>query len=122
MKINKDFEIAKEDFDTSYAKILKKRAKRLKTGGKSLSAHKSVKPTRSGVPRGLKVKSGFRWDNIGKVTDSEGGEYRLKKVNEREVRLTGKNQNHVLPIKLVFSLVNIYDKQGNLVNDKNDYR
>lgn len=122
MKINKDFEIAKEDFDTSYAKILKKRTKRLKTGGKGLSARKAIKHSPSAVPDGLKVKTGFRWDNIGKVIDSEGGEYRLKKVNEREVRLTGKNQNHVLPIKLVFSLVNVYDKQGNLVNDRNDYR
>ncbi len=70
----------------------------------------------------LKVKAGFSWDNIGKVVDSEGGEYTLKKVNESEVRLTGTNQNHVLPMKLVFSLVDVYDKQGNKVNDSGDYQ
>ncbi|MBR3603188.1 MAG: hypothetical protein IKL48_00595 [Elusimicrobiaceae bacterium] len=69
----------------------------------------------------LKVKASFSWDNIGKVVDSEGGEYTLKKVNDREVRLTGTNQNHVLPMKLVFSLVDVYDKQGNKVNDMKDY-
>ena len=37
----------------------------------------------------LKVKAGFSWDNIGKVVDSSGGEYTIKKVNDREVRLTG---------------------------------
>jgi len=70
---------------------------------------------------GLKVKAGFSWNNIGKVVDSEGGEYQLKKVNDREVRLTGTNQNHVLPMELALSLVDIYDKQGNLVNDRKDY-
>lgn len=71
---------------------------------------------------GLKVKAGFRWDNIGRVVDSEGGEYTLKKINDREVRLTGTNQNHILPMKLALSLVDVYDKQGNKVNDIKDYR
>ena len=70
---------------------------------------------------GSKIKAPFSWDNIGKVVDSEGGKYTLKKVNNNEVRLTGKNQNHILPIKLVFSLVDIYDKQGNKINDRKDY-
>ena len=70
----------------------------------------------------LKVKAGFSWDNIGKVVDSEGGEYTLKRANDNEVRLTDTNQNHVLPMKLVFSLVDVYDKQGNKVNDMKDYQ
>ena len=69
----------------------------------------------------LKMKAGFSWDNIGKVVDSEGGEYTIKKVNDKEVRLTGTNQNHVLPMRLVFSLVDVYDKQSNKVNDMKDY-
>ena len=68
------------------------------------------------------MKAGFSWDNIGKVVDLEGGEYTIKKVNDKEARLTGTNQNHVLPMKFVFSLVDVYDKQGNKVNDMKDYQ
>lgn len=70
----------------------------------------------------LKVKAGFSWDNIGKVVDSSGGEYTLTPVGKDKIRMVGKDQDHIFSARDVLSLLKIYDKQGNLVNDSGDYQ
>ena len=69
----------------------------------------------------LKVKAGFSWDNIGKVVDSSGGEYTLTPVGKDKIRMVGKDQDHTFSARDVLSLLKVYDKQGNLVNDSEDY-
>ena len=69
----------------------------------------------------LKVKAGFSWDNIGKVVDSSGGEYTLTPVGKDKIRTVGKDQDHTFSAPDVLSLLKVYDKQGNLVIDPEDY-
>ena len=74
-------------------------------------------------PKGTKIKTGFSWDNIGKVVDSSGGgEYTLTPVGKDKIRMVGKDQDHIFSARDVLSLLKIYDKQGNLVNDSGDYQ
>ena len=69
----------------------------------------------------LKVKAGFSWDNIGKVVDSSAGEYTLTPVGKDKIRMVGKDQDHTFSARDVLSLLKVYDKQGNLLNDSEDY-
>lgn len=72
-------------------------------------------------PIGTKVKAGFNWNNIGKVLDDSGNEYTLTPIGIDKIRMVGPNQDHILPAKDVLSLLDVYDKQGNIVNDSEDY-
>lgn len=70
---------------------------------------------------GLKVKAGFRWDNIGKVVDCEGDEYTLTPIGNDKLKVEGGGTIHTLPTRLALSFLDVYDKEGNLVNDMKDY-
>lgn len=70
----------------------------------------------------LKMKAGFSWDNIGKVVDCEGDEYTINRVGDSQLKVVGGGTSHTLPTKLALSFLDIYDKQGNLVNDSGDYQ
>ena len=70
----------------------------------------------------LKVTTGYiNWKDIGRVTDCEGDEYTLTPVGNDEVRMVGDGEDHTVPTYLTLSVLNIYDKQGNLVNDLRKY-
>lgn len=69
----------------------------------------------------LKVKAGFSWDSIGKVVDCEGDEYTINCVGDSQLKVVGGGTSHTLPTKLALSFLDIYDKQGNKVNDMKDY-
>lgn len=70
----------------------------------------------------LKVKAGFDWNNIGKVVDCDGDEQKLTYLGGNKVKVEGDGVSHTLPAHLALSLVNVYDKQGNLVNNMEDYQ
>lgn len=72
-------------------------------------------------PIGTKVKAGFSWQNIGKVVDCEGDEYTLIPIGPDKVRMIGDGDDHTVPTRLALSVLNVYDKSGNLVNDMKDY-
>lgn len=69
----------------------------------------------------LKASKNFDWDNIGKVLDAGGKEYTLEKIDDNHVRSIGAGHDRILQNDEVFPFVDIYDKQGNLVNDMEDY-
>ena len=54
--------------------------------------------------------------------DSSGGEYTLTPVGKDKIRMVGKDQDQIFSARDVLSLLKIYDKQSNLVNDSGDYQ
>ena len=54
--------------------------------------------------------------------DCEGDEYTLTPVGKDKIRMVGKDQDHTFSARDVLSLLKVYDKQGNLVNDSGDYQ
>ena len=69
----------------------------------------------------LKASKSFSWDNIGRVEDIDGTQYKLIKVDDNHVRSIGDGHDRIYEFQDIFPLVNIYDKQGNLVNNMEDY-
>ena len=80
-----------------------------------------MKWTKLNKQSGLKIKAGFDWNNIGKVVDAGGKEYTLTKIDDNHIRSVGAGHDRILQNDEVFPFVDIYDKQGNLVNDMEDY-
>ena len=54
--------------------------------------------------------------------DSSGGEYTLTPVGKDKISMVGKDQDHTFSARDVLSLLKVYDKQGNKVNDMKDYQ
>ena len=69
----------------------------------------------------LKASKNFSFDNIGRVEDAGGKTYKLTKVDDNHIRSVGAGHDRILQYDEVFPFVNIYDKEGNLVNDMEDY-
>lgn len=83
---------------------------------------KSENKVKFSKPKGTKVKAGFSWNNIGKVVDCEGDEYTLTPLENNMIRMVGKDQDHTFSARDVLSLLDVYDKQGNLINNSKDYK
>lgn len=69
----------------------------------------------------LKTSKDFDRNNIGRVEDAGGKTYTLTKIDDSHIRSVGAGHDRVLEFDEVFPFVNIYDKQGNLVNNMDDY-
>ena len=67
-----------------------------------------------------KIASKIDWDNVGKALDCRGKEYKISLEGD-QVRLIGNGKNKLYPIDLSIPLLNIYDKQGNLISNSEDY-
>lgn len=69
---------------------------------------------------GFKLKANINWNNIGKAVDCDGKSYQMK-LEGNQVRLVGNGKNKLYPIDLAIPLLDVYDKQGNLISNSEDY-
>lgn len=69
----------------------------------------------------LKASKSFSFENIGRVEDAGGKTYKLTKIDDNHVRSVGAGHDRILQFDEVFPFVNIYDKEGHLVNNMEDY-
>ena len=67
-----------------------------------------------------KIASKIDWENIGRVEDCDGKTYKMTREGN-SVRLVGGGRNRVYPIDIAIPLLDVYDKQGNLMSASEDY-
>lgn len=69
---------------------------------------------------GFKLKANINWNNIGKAVDCRGQEYKMS-LEGNQIRLIGNGKNKLYSMELAIPLLDIYDKQGNLISNSEDY-
>lgn len=68
----------------------------------------------------FKIKANIDWNNIGKAVDCDGKVYQMS-LEGNQVRLIGNRKNKLYSMDLVIPLLDIYDKQGKLISNSEDY-
>ena len=69
---------------------------------------------------GFKLKANIDWNNVGKALDCDGKQYKIS-LEGNQVRLIGNGKNKLYSMELSIPLLDIYDKQGNLISNSEDY-